>query len=228
MEQIITLSKEYAPTEVAYKDAQSAEDLLQHYKKLVAVKDWDAAKHAENGLSAYRQHLMVRYGVIEAPKHVARPPAVRKAPSGPDDRRRWIIQQNRKSAEKYERRVTEHDEFVRAVKQVISGAKQGAATKSEAGDLRAVEFMFKQYSQHFAANEFEKAEAVKERMRISLTRSAEVASEAPRRLAEWKRADEERRHREELNQRDRHHQELMNEQQRHAELMNLLLLRGRR
>lgn len=225
MEQIIAAAKEHMPSAADQADAQVASQVLHDYKKYVAEQKWRYAEVSESSLRHYTQHLKIRLGLVEAPKPVAIPKPAR-VPSGPDEVRRWIANQNRKAAEAATERAEESSTFVREIGKIIFEAGQATATKSEQADLRALQFMLHQYKQHVAANEWQKANELKEKMRVTLVRSGQVAAEAPRRLADWQREAEERRHREELAQRQRQHEEAMAEQRRrHNQLMNGLWTR---
>jgi hypothetical protein len=113
--------------------------------------------------------------------------------------------------------VAEYKDFGREVAQVVSAMKEVAASDREQSDLRAIEFLLRDYNQAVAAKNWREADLAKERMRVSLIRGGAVAAEAGKRKADQARADTERRHREVMQQRERQHREAMEKQQ---ELIN--------
>lgn len=111
----------------------------------------------------------------------------------------------------------EYRDFGRYVAQVIGKMKEVAVGNRERSDLRALEFLLRNYNQAVSAGDLRQADRVKQKMRVYLIRGGVVASDAARRKADRVRADAERRHREEMRQRERQHQEAMKKQQ---ELIN--------
>ena len=121
--------------------------------------------------------------------------------------------------------VAEYKDFGREVAQVISKMKEVAENDRERSDLRTIEFLLRDYNQAVAARTWGKADLVKKRMYVSLTRGSAVAAEAGKRKADRKRAVSERRHRQVMRQKERHHRETMQKQQ---ELINRLRINQNR
>lgn len=122
----------------------------------------------------------------------------------------------------------DYKDFGREVKQTISKMKEVAVGNKEKSDMRALEFLLRDYNEAVKAKDWKRADYAKERMNVSLVRGGEVASDAGRRKAEWARADAERRHQEELQQQERQHREEMSKlEQIRQQQWQLELLRRR-
>lgn len=102
-------------------------------------------------------------------------------------------------------------EYAERIEKIIKEAHEVAVTDQEKADLRILEWNLKEFKKFAAKKDFKSAAYVKKRMQASLPRSTSVATDAPRRKAEWERAERERQHREIVRQNERNHQELMNQ-----------------
>jgi hypothetical protein len=104
----------------------------------------------------------------------------------------------------------EYREFEKNIEKMISTGREAAANQREQSDLRTLEWLLREFKKQVAAGDSKGADQTMDRMNVALQRSRKVVADAPRRKAERERAEAERRHREEMNQRRQHHRELMN------------------
>lgn len=120
---------------------------------------------------------------------------------------------NAKQPASDEDRRREFAVFQRSVVEIIEIGSQATPTNLERSDMRALTYHLAKLSQATAANDWKEAERIRDGMKISLQRSHAVAIDTKRRLIVRKRAEDERRHREEMQQRERQHQEQMRQQE---------------
>jgi hypothetical protein len=106
----------------------------------------------------------------------------------------------------------DYKEYGREVAQVISKMKTVAETPRERNDLRALEFLLRDYNKHVSQKNWRQADLVRDKMSVPLSRGGVVASNANKRLQDRERAEANRRHQEAMRQRERQHQEAMRKQ----------------
>jgi hypothetical protein len=128
-------------------------------------------------------------------------------------------QQQQQSTSKIEQptpvpdRQQEFRDFQQRVEKIVRAGSQVTQNNLEQTDIQALRFHLAKLNQAIDAYDWKRAEEIRNSMKISLQRSQGVAIDADRRLTERQRADDERRHDEEMRQRERHHQEELRKQQ---------------
>lgn len=103
-----------------------------------------------------------------------------------------------------------HEEYVQFshhTQKAIDAMTEVVANERERQDLRALNFMLKEFNEAANAGNYSRADDIRERMKPAVYRGHGVAGVAEKRKADWARAEQERRHREEMRQRERHHRE---------------------
>lgn len=120
-------------------------------------------------------------------------------------------------------RQQEYQDFQQRVEQIVRTGNQVTENSQERSDIEVLRFHLTKLNRAIDAKDWKRAAEIRDSMRVSLQRSQAVAIDAERRLAQRKRADEERRHSEEMRQRERHHKELRKQE---ALLNELRWLRG--
>lgn len=103
-----------------------------------------------------------------------------------------------------ERAYQEYGKYVAKTVQRMRGVTQNI---TEASDLKALEFLLREYDEAVADRNWAKARSTGTNMKIYLDRGGKVAAQADVRKEARLRAEQERRHQEELKQKERHHQE---------------------
>jgi hypothetical protein len=123
-----------------------------------------------------------------------------------------------------------NDGFEQQVERILEKGRQAAEDDHEAGDLRILAWLLRDYRKHIAAGDGKSAWEARYKMDAALQRSAAVAADGPRRAEAATKATEERRHKEEMRQRERQHQERLKQQERqYRDFINRLdALRARR
>jgi hypothetical protein len=104
----------------------------------------------------------------------------------------------------------DYKDLQRSVEKAISGSSGVVASEQERADLKTLQFLLQDLRKQVAASDWKRANETQRKMQIALQRSEKVAADAPRRKA----AEEQRRHRELVQQRERQHREEMNQRNR--------------
>ena len=106
-------------------------------------------------------------------------------------------------------RQQQAEEFQSSLETAISVGREVARTEKERGDLKTLEFLLGDYKKHVADGDWSRADEVRSRMQVVITRNGSLVADAARRKAQQERLMRERQHRELMAQRERHHREQM-------------------
>lgn len=108
-----------------------------------------------------------------------------------------------------------YEYFYKSAEKIVKTGRQVAEGQKEQTDIRVLQFYLTRLRRAIDAGDWKQAAEIRDRVKglPSFQRSNIVAADAKRRLTVRQRADEERRHREEMKQRERVHQAEMRRQE---------------